>query len=106
VHLKLPHWPPALPSWLPQLGGRLAVPVVIALSMPLTNRWARQRAGEASKFAGAMMTQRVVGKHGGDDDNVRRYSRGLHAVLKTTSVCCYSERGSSKWDRLRPFITH
>jgi hypothetical protein len=72
----------------------------------LTNRWARQRAGEASKFAGAMMTQRVVGKHGGDDDNVRRYSRGLHAVLKTTSVCCYSERGSSKWDRLRPFITH
>ena len=31
--MKLPHWPPALPSGLSQLGGRLAVPGVIALSM-------------------------------------------------------------------------
>ena len=72
MHLKLPHWPPALPSWLPQLGGRLAVPVVIALSMLVVGiaallafrHWRERRMAHEARFV-TVYSPAVVDPQGG-----------------------------------------
>ena len=70
--MKLPHWPPALPSGLSQLGGRLAVPGVIALSMLVVGiaallafrHWRERRMAHGARFV-TVYSPAVVDPQGG-----------------------------------------